>query len=147
MRLHHICKTIFSELRTMQRRGIIFLLIGTIVLAYWGCGSSNNNEPSRGAEGNGSGLQLAIQMPSGSDPSVMERFEISVTGPGIPLFDPMNNIEILTVGDGPVSVALGDMDGDGVVDVVTANQDSDDVSILFAAGARSFSAAQSFSVG
>jgi len=142
MKLHHLCETIFSEPRTTQRRGIMFLLIGVIVLTYWGCGSSNNSEPSRVTEENGPGLRLAIQMPSGSDPADIDRFEISVTGPGISLYSRVN-----PVGDFPFSVALGDVDGDDVLDVVTANADSDDVSILLGFGDGRFEAAVSVPVG
>ena len=35
------------------------------------------------------------------------------------------------VGDGPSSVASGDLDGDGDLDIVLANYDSNDISILF----------------
>jgi len=141
MGLHRICETIFSEPRTAQRRSIMFLLIGVIVLTYWGCGSSNDSDSSRVTEGNGSGLRLAIQMPSGFDPAIIDRFEISVTGPGIPLYSRVNS-----VGTAPISVALGDVNGDQVLDVVTANRDSNDVSILLGIGNGIFFSAQRFFV-
>ena len=148
MRLQHRCETIFSEPRTMQRRGIMFLLIGVIVLAYWGCGSSNNSESSHVTEGNGSGLRLALQMPSGSDPADIDKFEISVTGPGISLFDTFGlGRHKIGNGTGPFSVALGDVDGDGVLDIVTANNASNDVSILVGLGSGAFFSDQRLFVG
>ena len=53
------------------------------------------------------------------------------------------------VGDGPTSVALGDVDGDGALDVVTANQFSDDISVLLGDGGGGFTAAAGspFAVG
>jgi hypothetical protein len=50
-------------------------------------------------------------------------------------------------GNGPVSVAVADLDGDSVPDLVTANSWGDDVSVLLGNGDGSFQAAVSYAVG
>ena len=45
-----------------------------------------------------------------------------------------------SVGDGPRSLALGDMDGDGDLDIVVANERSSDVSVLLGRGDATFRA-------
>jgi hypothetical protein len=122
----------------------MLLLIMVVVLTYWGCESSNNSETSRSTEGNGSGLRLAINMPAGTDPAIMERFEISVTGPGISLFESV--VREIAIGARPLSVALDDIDGNGRLDIVTANARSDDVSILFGNEDGSFEEVHAFPV-
>src|SRR5437764_7045584 len=51
------------------------------------------------------------------------------------------------VGDGPVSVAVGDINGDGQPDVVTANNGSNDFSVLLGTGNRNFAAEVKYAVG
>ena len=53
-----------------------------------------------------------------------------------------------SVGNGPWSVALGDVNGDGSPDIVTANSsNSSDVSVLLGDGAGGFASQTRFSVG
>lgn len=52
-----------------------------------------------------------------------------------------------TVGDGPFSVALGDVNGDGRPDIVTANYRADTVSVLLGNGKGGFGAATNIAVG
>ena len=52
----------------------------------------------------------------------------------------------VAVGSGPVSVAVGDLNGDGPPDLVTANSRSNDVSVLLGYGDGTFGTAQSFAV-
>lgn len=53
------------------------------------------------------------------------------------------------VGNGPVSVALGDINGDGTLDIVTANRQSGDVTVLAGDGSGGFAvvAGSPFAVG
>ncbi len=51
------------------------------------------------------------------------------------------------VGDNPVSVVLGDLNGDRVLDMAVANVGSDDVAVLLGNGDGSFRTAQYFEVG
>jgi hypothetical protein len=51
------------------------------------------------------------------------------------------------VGNNPVAVATGDLDGDGMTDVVTANHDGNSISVLLGNGAGDFAAAQDFDMG
>lgn len=48
---------------------------------------------------------------------------------------------LFSVGNGPISVAIGDLNGDGSLDLVTANSDSNDVSVLLGTGTGSFGTA------
>ena len=50
-------------------------------------------------------------------------------------------------GDGPRSVAIGDLDGDGVPDLVTANSHSDDVSVLIGNGNGTYASHVTYGVG
>ena len=50
-------------------------------------------------------------------------------------------------GDGPYSVAVGDLDGDGAPDLVTANAGSHDISVLLGNGDGTFQAQQRFGAG
>ena len=50
-------------------------------------------------------------------------------------------------GDGPVSVAVADLDGDTVPDLVTANQNSDNVSVLRGNGDGTFQTAVVYAAG
>ncbi|MBI3424632.1 MAG: VCBS repeat-containing protein [Acidobacteria bacterium] len=51
------------------------------------------------------------------------------------------------VGVGPISVAIGDLNGDGKPDLATANDISNNVSVLLGTGTGSFGATTNFSVG
>jgi hypothetical protein len=51
------------------------------------------------------------------------------------------------VGDGPMSVAVGDFNRDGVLDLVVANSDSGTISILLGKGDGTFQDAQSYAAG
>lgn len=113
----------------------------------WGCGTSNPIESPRTTEENESGFQLIIHLPPSSDPLVIDRFEVSVTGAKIPLFETEPHHRVIPVGDAPVSVTLGDVNGDGRLDIVTANGASDDVSILLGDGDNSFLSHQTLPVG
>ncbi|HYE15855.1 MAG TPA: FG-GAP-like repeat-containing protein, partial [Pyrinomonadaceae bacterium] len=59
-------------------------------------------------------------------------------------FAPASNFD---VGDGPLSVAVGDFNRDGRADLATANNGSDDVSVLLGNGAGGFATATNFGVG
>ena len=48
---------------------------------------------------------------------------------------------------GPISVALGDVNGDGKPDIVVANQNSNAVSVLLGNGNGTFQAQQTFATG
>ena len=50
------------------------------------------------------------------------------------------------VGDGPVSVAIGDLDGDGAPDLAVANLHSGDVSLLLGHGDGSFRSAMDYGI-
>ena len=52
-----------------------------------------------------------------------------------------------SVGAGPRSVAIGDVNGDGHLDLVTANAGADNLSVLLGNGSGGFTAAVSFPVG
>ena len=51
------------------------------------------------------------------------------------------------VGNGPLSVALGDVNGDGDLDALVANFSSNNVSVLIGNGAGGFTAATPVGVG
>ena len=51
------------------------------------------------------------------------------------------------IGDQPVSVALGDLNGDGLQDVVTANYGSEDVTILFGSKSNPLQMKSSYKIG
>lgn len=51
------------------------------------------------------------------------------------------------VGNGPVSVAVADLNGDGALDLAVANDTSSSVSILFGNGDGTFQASQDFAAG
>jgi hypothetical protein len=51
------------------------------------------------------------------------------------------------VGQGPNSVALGDINGDQAIDIVTANVGTDDLSVLFNTGSGLFAAEVRWAVG
>ena len=55
--------------------------------------------------------------------------------------------QTITVGEGPFSVGLGDLNEDGSPDIVTANEDADDISVLLSSGGGSFAAQQRYAVG
>ncbi len=59
-------------------------------------------------------------------------------------FSPATNFG---VGDGPVSLAIGDLNGDGKPDLAVANSSTNNVSILLGNGAGSFGLATNFSAG
>ena len=44
----------------------------------------------------------------------------------------------IEVGDGPRSIAVGDLNGDGSADIVIANSGSDDISVLLGQGDGTF---------
>src|SRR5262249_7586743 len=50
-------------------------------------------------------------------------------------------------GDGPFSVAIGDLNGDGKLDLAVANFNSDNVSVLLGNGDGTFGAATNFAAG
>jgi FG-GAP-like repeat len=52
-----------------------------------------------------------------------------------------------TVGTGPTSMAVGDLNGDGKLDLAVANAGSDNLSILLGDGVGGFGAATNFAVG
>ena len=58
-------------------------------------------------------------------------------------FHPANN---QSVGGGPNSVAVADLNSDGKPDLATANQDTNDVSVLLGKGDGTFHIANNFSV-
>jgi len=51
------------------------------------------------------------------------------------------------VGEGPMSIAMGDLNGDGILDLVVANFESDDVSVLLGNGDGTFADEQWYEVG
>jgi hypothetical protein len=62
--------------------------------------------------------------------------------------DPLFNPQVQhTVGDGPGSVAIGDVDANGDLDLAVANEISDDVSILLGSGGGAFVASGSYAAG
>jgi hypothetical protein len=65
-------------------------------------------------------------------------------GNGAGGFAPRTQFE---AGDGPFSVALGDLDGDGNLDLVTANAGGDNVSVLLGNGAGGFAPQTQFAAG
>ncbi len=60
---------------------------------------------------------------------------------------PSSPRQTFPVGDGPVSVAVADLNADGAPDLVTANRLSDDVSVLLGRGDGTFQIQQTFPVG
>ena len=90
---------------------------------------------------NGDGvLDLAVANSNDGNPS-----EVSVLlGNGDGSFQAQQSF---AAGDGPSSVALGDVDGNGVLDLVLANESSNDVSVLLGNGDGRFQAQQRFAAG
>ena len=56
-------------------------------------------------------------------------------------------LPLAQTGDGPRSLALGDLNGDGKLDVVTANYDSSTVSVLLGTGNGTFAAKVDYATG
>lgn len=62
--------------------------------------------------------------------------------------DPLFNPQVThPVGQGPGSVAIGDLDGNGVLDLAVANEVSDDVMILLGVGGGGFSVPGTYAAG
>ncbi|MCH8150539.1 MAG: VCBS repeat-containing protein, partial [Planctomycetes bacterium] len=64
-----------------------------------------------------------------------------------PGYDPLFPGAQYPAGDGPQSVAIGDLDGDQVLDLAVANSRSDNVSVLLGVGDGTFAAEMHYSAG
>ncbi len=125
---------------TSRRWALRTLLIGVVActtLAYYGCGGGSGSSGSGGSGGSGgsSGLYSSVavaDLNGDGKPDIVTCFS-TVAGPpphpgfvAVYLQDPASPGTFLpavtySVGNDPVSVAIGDLNGDGKPDIVTAN--------------------------
>ena len=73
------------------------------------------------------------------DPAVAREY------PGV--FVSFTNAINFSVGDSPLGITVGDIDGDGNLDLVTANSESDNVSVALGNGSGGFTLTPQFTVG
>ena len=116
-----------------QRMALLCVIL--FIFVDFGCHSSSDNNGSfSDTDGDIGGIRLEVRLQGESIPAEIDRFEVSVTGPGIRLFD-TNRIAVV---DGPYAIGFGYLNGDGILDMVTANFFSNDVSILLGDGNGGF---------
>ncbi|MFW6079544.1 MAG: FG-GAP repeat domain-containing protein, partial [Gemmatimonadota bacterium] len=110
---------------------------------YSGNGTTTVTSPS-GTLFPGATVEVTLTHPLGC-PDRVARYRVASAAASAAFTEPAASP--FAVGDKPVSVALGDLDGDGVLDLAAANEFTDDVSIRLGNGDGSFQAQQTFAVG
>ena len=101
-----------------------------------------DNEPSDlvVADFNADALaDVALTMPGSGAGSVLVLLNDGAGGFG--------SVQQITVGDGPISIAAGDVDGDGNVDLATADANAGGISVLAGSSSGTFGAATAITTG
>ena len=115
-------------------RGAILWSLITFPLIFAGCQSSSSDfEELPGRDTSSEGTTIALRMRDDIEFSDIRRVEITVTGPGIPLFQ---TEALLPTGTSPEDVAVGTLQervdavtGTAPLDIVTANNFGESVTI------------------